>query len=88
MDEEVIVAEILLVLKVIYANYATLLSILITILLDVIRFSVDFIWCGKEFHILGPNTRMFFVPNLSWLIFRISEVSLYLSLGGRFVNLS
>ena len=80
--------KILHVLKVICVNCATLLSTLLTILLNVIRFSVDFIWCGKEFHILGPNTRMFFVPNLSWLVFRISEVSLYLSLGGRFVNLS
>ena len=77
MDEEVIVTKILHVLKVICANCATLLSILLTILLNVIRFSVDFIWCGKEFHILGPNTRMFFVPNLSWLVFGISEVSLY-----------
>ena len=77
MDEEVIVIKILHVLKVICANCATLLSILLTILLNVIRFSVDFIWCGKEFHILGPNTRMFFVPNLSWLVFGISEVSLY-----------
>ena len=77
MDEEVIVTKILHVLKVICANCATLLSILLTILLNVIRFSVDFIWCGKEFHILGPNTHMFFVPNLSWLVFGISEVSLY-----------
>ena len=77
MDEEVIVTKILHVLKVICANCATLLSILLTILLNVIRFSVDFIWCGKEFHISGPNTRMFFVPNLSWLVFGISEVSLY-----------
>ena len=77
MDEEVIGTKILHVLKVICANCATLLSILLTILLNVIRFSVDFIWCGKEFHILGPNTRMFFVPNLSWLVFGISEVSLY-----------
>ena len=77
MDEEVIVTKILHALKVICANCATLLSILLAILLNVIRFSVDFIWCGKEFHILRPNTRMFFVPNLSWLVFGISEVSLY-----------
>ena len=81
MDEEVIVTKILHVLKVICANCAftfTLLSILLfMILLNVIRFSVDFNWCGKEFHILGPNTRMFFVLNLSWLVFGISEVSLH-----------
>lgn len=56
--------------------------------LNVIRLSTDFIGCGKEFHILGPNAHKFFVQNLTWLVFRISEVSLYLSLGGWFANLN
>ena len=58
------------------------------ILINVIRFSLDFIRCGKESHFLEPNARKFFVTNLTWLVFVISEVSLYLSLGGWFANLN
>ena len=46
---------------------------------NVIRFSVDFIWCSKEFRILGPNALKLLVLNLTLLVFLIpSSVYTYL----------
>ena len=33
--------------------------------LNVIRFSADFMWWGKDFDILVPSVRKLFVPNLT-----------------------
>ena len=35
---------------------------LLKIFLKVFKFSADFVWCGREFHILGPKLLKFLVP--------------------------
>lgn len=75
----VVVTKILHVSSVILIDCAvTLCSIALFVnILNVVSFSVDFVWCGKEFHhILGLNLHKLFIRNLTRLVYGISKIIL------------
>ena len=61
-------------------SHFTPFNFLIT-LLSMLSFTADFIWCGKQFHILEPNPRKLLISNLTWLFLGTFMFCLYLSLG-------
>ena len=46
-------------------------------LLNISKFSQDFMWGGREFQIFGPKDLMLLLPKLTWLTLGISRLSLY-----------
>ena len=48
------------------------------IFLQASKFSADFRWCGREFHILAPKLLRLLVPEVTRLTTRISKFDLYL----------